>query len=78
MSKFHKTLNKFFVVNETYVVSSIFGEKESLLTKYERGHLHFVSNNVLRSISGGDIRDKRVIIKNKNGETFTINGWISE
>lgn len=74
-----KQITSHFILNFPYFLSkngSI--ATEMIYSTFRQGHLIFSNDNSFVDVSGGDIRDKRVIIKNKNGETFTINGWISE
>lgn len=79
MSKFHKTFKNHFELNSEYSITK-FPYIDELMTysSFRQGHCIFSKGSSFVDVSGGDIRDKRVIIKNKDGETFTVNGWQKE
>ncbi len=44
-------------------------------SSFRQGHLIFSNGTITIDVSGGDIRDRKVIIQNHEGLTFTVNGW---
>lgn len=76
MSKFHRTFKNHFTLNSSYFVS----KNGSFITEmtyssFRQGHLIFSNGNTFVDVSGGDIRDRKVVIQNHEGMTFTVNGW---
>lgn len=76
MSKFHKTFKNHFNIGSSYCLakngSSV---TEMTYSSFRQGHLIFSNGNITTDVSGGDIRDRKVIIRNHEGLTFTVNGW---
>lgn len=76
MSKFHKTFKHHFTIGSSYFLAKNgTSVTEMNYCKFRQGHLIFSNGNTFVDVSGGDIRDRKVIIQNHEGLTFTVNGW---
>ena len=71
-----KEISSYFALNSSYFVSKNGNFiTEMTYSSFRQGHLIFSNGNTFIDVSGGDIRDRKVIIQNHEGLTFTVNGW---